>query len=96
MIDFGPPKPKETFRRAVQAYQALFNGHGSSQDADIVLADLAESSGFYRVTAGEMPADQVKFAEGQRSVFLNIYVALRTTEEDLRRHEEAASAVTDI
>ena len=58
-----------TVQRVGEAWQALFAGHGSREDALIVLRDLMTQTGFYAVTAAEVPPDQVKFSEGQRSVY---------------------------
>jgi len=41
----GPAKAEQ---RLTQAYQRLFNGNGSKEDAEIVLTHLADLTGYYR------------------------------------------------
>lgn len=55
------------------AYINVFTGRASREDADIVLVDLARVSGYYNTTSPQTPADELKFYEGQRSVFGRIY-----------------------
>lgn len=56
-------------QRIREAYVAVFEGRGSREDADIVYVDLAKHSGYLNTTPPELPAMELKYAEGQRSVF---------------------------
>jgi hypothetical protein len=72
------------------AYRRLFSGSGSKADAEMVLADLASHTGFYRVT--EPGAGSLDFAEGKRAVFGRLFRFLRMTEAEIEALEEAARA----
>ena len=72
------------------AYRRLFSGRGSKADAEIVLADLANHTGFYRVT--EPGAQSLDFAEGKRSVYGRVFRFLRMSHEEIEALEEAARA----
>ena len=82
-------------RRVVQAFQAVANGHGSIEDWRLVSADLEAFTGFWEVTSPDTPNDQVKFAEGQRSVFGRIQALTRVTEPDLEKVEKARQPEDD-
>lgn len=72
--------------RLVQAYREVFGK--SREDVEIVLADLAAFSGFYRVTPPE--AGDLAYNEGKRAVYARIFSLLRMTDEEIRGLEEAA------
>lgn len=55
--------------RRAQAAAKVFSGHGSREDAMIVLRDLMLATGYYEVSPFDMPDGQVKFSEGRRSVY---------------------------
>lgn len=74
------------------AYRALFTGHGGEREAQIVLADLANASGFYRVNGPEFSAEARAFADGERSVYGRIFRFLRMSDAEVRQLEEAARA----
>jgi hypothetical protein len=74
------------------AYEALFTGHGSKEDAEIVLADIANWTGFYRVNGPGLSAEDRAFFDGQRAVYGRIFRFLRMTEDERRQLEEAARA----
>ena len=61
-------------------YERLFSGQGSASDAKIVLAHLADTSGFYRVTPPG--CGDVAFNEGKRAVFGVIFEHLNLTPEE--------------
>lgn len=91
------------FRRRVQArfalaqaYRRLFSGHGSKADGEVVLSDLANHTGFYRVT--EPGAGALDFAEGKRAVYGRVFRFLRMSDEEVASLEEAAraEALTDV
>lgn len=72
------------------AYRRLFAGRGSKADGEMVLADLANHTGFYRVT--EPGAGALEFAEGKRAVFGRVFRFLRMTDAEVAALEEAARA----
>ena len=79
-------------KRLSSAYRAVFTGTAMREDADIVTADLADFSGFYRVNGPEVPAEARAFTDGQRAVFGRIFRFIRATDEETRSIEEAARA----
>lgn len=94
---FPPGQRRRAQARAslASAYRRLFAGHGSKADAEIVLADLANHSGFYRVT--EPGAGSLEYAEGKRAVYGRVFRFLRMSEAETAALEESAraEAVTD-
>lgn len=74
------------------SYTSLFTGHGSKEDAEIVLADLANYCGFYRVNGPGLSAEDRAFADGQRSAYGRVYRFLRMLDDERRQLEEAARA----
>jgi hypothetical protein len=80
--------------RLAEAYRQVFTGNGGREDAEIVLTDLAASSGFYTVTTPDMTDAQVRDAEGQRRVMARVLRFLRMSAEEVRALEEAARQET--
>lgn len=80
----------EKNRRRLAAYRATFNGNGTKEEAGLVLADLADFTGFYKVADAEATDAVLRHHAGQRSVFGRILAALRMTDAELLRLEEAA------
>jgi hypothetical protein len=85
------------FRRGEQArleltasYRRLFSGQGGKGDAEAVLADLANYSGFYRVNEVGVSGEARAFTDGGRAVYGRIFRFLRLTDDELRALEEAA------
>ena len=74
------------------AYRRVFSGRGSKADSELVLADLANAAGFYRVTEPEHGADRIAFQEGKRALFGRVFRFLRMTDEETVALEEAARA----
>ncbi len=72
------------------AYRRLFSGHGSKADAEIVLSDLANVTGFYRVT--EPGAGTLDYQEGKRAVYGRVFRFLRMSADERAGLEEAARA----
>ena len=68
------------------AYREVFKL--GREEAEIVLADLAAFSGFYRVTYPG--AGDLAFNEGMRAVYGHIFRFLRMTDQEIRELEEAA------
>ena len=87
----GRPKKAATAQqRLVDAYRKVFTGHGSKEDAEIVLSDLGVHTGFYQVMPADVTAEQLRFREGQRDAFARILSCLRMSEAELLALEEAA------
>jgi hypothetical protein len=63
--------------RLMQAYEALFGGRGSPEDAGLVLVDLAKFTGYYNTSSPDVSGDALRYYEGQRSVMGRI-LALKT------------------
>lgn len=62
--------------RLSQAWQAIINGHGSKEDAELVLADLGEYSGYFAVTEPGTDGLVLSHNEGRRSVYARIVYLL--------------------
>ncbi len=77
-------------QRLVRAYRATFGGIGTREDSELVISDLAEFTGYYQVTDSMMPDNQVRYAEGRRSVMGHVLNNLRLTEGELVALEESA------
>lgn len=81
----------------VRAYQSVFRGNPSREQQEIVLADMAARSGFYKVTSPDVSSDVLRHVEGGRALFGHVFAMLTLTDEDIRafetavRHEAAAA-----
>jgi hypothetical protein len=91
-LDRYVPRGLRATSALAASYRELFNGHGSEKDAQIVLTDLANFSGFYRVMGPGLSAEDRAFADGQRAVFGRLFRFLRMSEDEIRQLEEAARA----
>lgn len=58
--------------RLAQAYKAVFSGNGTQDDAQLVLADLTNVSGFYAVEDASVSAAARAFADGRRDLMNRI------------------------
>lgn len=70
--------------------RVLVMGNASQQDRDLVLADLANQTGYYRVSTAETPDTDLRFAEGKRFVMARILHHLRMPHELQQQLEDAA------
>ena len=75
------PKPTRTNELA-GAYRRLFRGQGNQDDADVVLADLADHCGFFKVSK-RVPDAALQFNEGRRHAFNRIFTFLSLTPEEV-------------
>lgn len=82
----GRKRGKVAEDRLVKAYNEVFKI--GREEAEIVLADLAEHSGFYRVTHPD--AGNLAFNEGMRAVYGRIHRFLRMSDQEFRDLEAAA------
>ena len=72
----GERRGPEREARLSSAWQAIASGKGSKEDADLVLADLAETSEFYYVADPEATPTQLMRREGRREVMARILFLL--------------------
>ena len=77
-------------KRLVSAYNAVFTGKGSAEDADMVLADMANFTGFYRVNGIGVSGEDRAFADGLRAAYGRIFRFLNLTDAERRSLEFAA------
>lgn len=82
--------PPEAELRLTLAFQRVFRGSPSSEDQELVLLHLADSSGFYRATAPELGRDVLLFNEGARALYGRIFRYLRMSGDEINELETAA------
>ena len=68
ILPAGERRGNKAQARVQSAYAALFAGNGTQEDAELVLTDLANDTGFYRYTGPEATDAELRFYEGQKSV----------------------------
>lgn len=72
------------------AYQRVFAGTGDEQQAQMVLADLAQFAGFYAVSGGSNDPVALGRFEGGRAVFGRIMSHVNMTDQELDALQRAA------
>lgn len=81
----------EAEARIAVAYQRVFTGTATGEDQGIVLVDLANFTGFYRVTPPEGgDRDTIVFNEGMRAAYGRIFQYLRMSDTEVMALETAA------
>jgi hypothetical protein len=86
-----PASRLEAEARIALAYQRVFTGSANAEDQGIVLVDLANFTGFYRVTPPEGgDRDTIVFNEGMRTAYGRIFQYLRMSEVEIISLEVAA------
>ena len=86
-----PASRLEAEARIALAYQRVFTGTPSAEDQGIVLVDLANFTGFYRVTPPEGgERDTIVFNEGMRTAYGRIFQYLRMSDVEIISLEVAA------
>lgn len=85
---FDEPRGLAAEERLRQAYANIFRT--SNDDAQLVLADLADFTGFYRVNGQGIPPDDRAFSDGKRAAFGRLFRFLNLTEEERSELAEAA------
>lgn len=77
-------------QKLVAAYQDVFGKQ--TEAVEMVLADLASHTGFYRVEppGSDMSAYQAGYVNGSRAAFGRIFSFMSLSDEQLRALEEAA------
>jgi RNA-binding protein YlmH len=82
--------------KLASAYQNVFKGSPDQEQQELVLADLAAQSGFYKVSHSSLSSDALRQQEGKRELFGHIFAMLAMSAEDKHaleiaaRHEAAA------
>lgn len=76
--------------RLTEAYKRLFQGSPSREDQEIVLADLKAKTGFVQVTPPSASNEELRYNEGRRSAFGEIFSHLSLNPSDLEALENAA------
>ena len=91
LLDRRPASRLKAEARIAIAYQRVFTGNATSEDQSIVLVDLANFTGFYRVTPPETgERDTVVFNEGMRAAYGRIFQYLRMSDVEVLSLEVAA------
>jgi hypothetical protein len=90
LFEEGSRRSPEAKLRLAQAYTAVFRGNPTRQDQDIVITDLADHCGFYRVLPQGASPDERSYREGQRSAYGRIVSHLSMTWDEIRAFERAA------
>lgn len=72
----------------VAAYNSVFAQ--GREDVEMVLSDLANFAGFYKVAERGASADELNFDEGKRAAFARIWSFLTLTDRQLEELENAA------
>lgn len=79
---------EQAVARLTRAYQSVFAT--GREDAELVLADLAEHCGFYKVAARGSDSGTIHYDEGKRAAFARIWSFLTLTDAELAALESAA------
>lgn len=75
-------------RDLMEAYRAVFR----TEHGQMVLADIANDTGFYRVNGEGVSPDDRAFSDGKRAAFGRIYRFLNLTDEEQQALQVAARA----
>lgn len=85
------PRGSEAELRLTNAYKAVFTGHPGAEDTDLVLTDLANSSGYFRTLGPGRTQDERAFDDGRRWLFARIAAFLYKDGRELMDLQRAAS-----
>lgn len=85
---FLRPRGDEAHLRLALAYHNVFKA--SDEDAQLVLADLADYTGFYRVNGEGIPPDDRAFSDGKRAAFGRLFRFLNLTDDEKNALVQAA------
>jgi hypothetical protein len=72
-----------------EAYRRVFNGNPSRADQQLVLADIAAKAGWNTITPPSVASDELRFNEGKRAVFANIFAHISLAPADVQAFENA-------
>jgi hypothetical protein len=86
------PRGSQAQARLIAAYRSVFmpGGGATDEDKELVLADLANASGYYRVSGAGFSGEDRAFADGMRTTFGHALRFLLLSDDELRQLEEAA------
>lgn len=70
--------------------RTLVEGNATQQDRDLVLTELANQTGYYRVSPADTGDVELRFAEGKRLIMARILHHLRMPRELQQELEDAA------
>lgn len=92
------PRGAQSDNALKACYERVFRGTPNQGDADIVLADIANTSGFYLVSGPKIDGTERAFNDGKRAVMARILGLLNMPPEAAQRLEQAArmEAFADI
>lgn len=76
--------------RLTQAYRAVFLGHPTKNDQELVLVNLAHATGFSMVSGPDVSDAELRTNEGKRTVFALIKARINLTPQDVDAIENAA------
>lgn len=81
---------QDGFERISDAYKAMFSGHGSQEDADLVMDDLLQFAGYALTTnpmhdGNPVPAQVVWHAEGMKAVLNRVLYMVDIDHATLRQ-----------
>lgn len=62
--------------RLASGWHAIMNGKGSKEDAELVMADLGEASGYFAISPVGTDGPTLAYNEGCRAVFARILYLL--------------------
>lgn len=88
-----PRGPAATHELAM-AYLSVFDRR--KEDVQMVLADLADITGFYAVSSADTPPDARAYADGKRAAFGRLFHFLNLTDEERGFLEKAARTEANI
>lgn len=74
--------------RLAEAYRNVFLAH--TEDAHLVLNDLAQYTGFYSVLPADVSDDQLRYREGARAAFARVFEFLSQTNQGVAALDKAA------
>lgn len=91
-LNRGRARGDEARLRLSLAYHNVFNPQNA--DVQIILADMADYTGFYRVNGPGIPPDDRAFSDGMRAAFGRLFRFLNLTDEEKTALVEAARVET--
>lgn len=86
--------------RLTQAYVRVFRGQPSSEDQEIVIADLANAASWCKACPPSVSSDELRYIEGARALYSRVFAFLSLNSGDIQalkeavRHEAAADETT--
>jgi hypothetical protein len=83
------PRSAAAQRRLLEAYRALFEGTGGKEDAEVVMVDLAQFSGYFQFAGPSATHGERAYNDGARSVFGHIMTKLTVPQSTLNAIADA-------